>query len=84
MSGVTPALGVVLAPEQLAARELAADIAAVWAWIRARAGSDATAKSYRRELGRCLLFLDRCSLTLRQCKADDCRAYRAWLEKAFG
>ena len=78
--GVTLDLGFVLAPEQLAARDLAADMAAVRAWIRARAGSDATAKSYRRELGRFLLFLDRRGLTLSQCKADDCLAYMALLQ----
>lgn len=73
-------LGFVMAPEQLAARDLQADTLAVRAWIRARAGSDATAKAYRRELGRFLLFLDQRSLTLSRCTADDCLAYMALLQ----
>ncbi|MBC7726013.1 MAG: site-specific integrase [Microbacteriaceae bacterium] len=73
-------LGFVLAPEQLAARDLHADTSAVRAWIGARAGSDATAKVYRRELSRFLLFLDQRGLTLSRCKADDCLAYMALLQ----
>ena len=73
-------LGFVLAPEQLAARDLHADTLAVRAWIRARAGSDATAKAYRRELSRFLLFLDQRGLTLSRCTADDCLAYMALLQ----
>ena len=73
-------LGFVLAPEQLATRDLHADTVAVRAWIRARAGSAATAKAYRRELGRFLLFLDQRGLTLSRCLADDCLAYMALLQ----
>ena len=73
-------LGFVLAPEQLSARDLQADTLAVRAWIRARAGSDATAKAYRRELSRFLLFLDQRGLTLSRCNADDCLAYMALLQ----
>jgi site-specific recombinase XerD len=76
----TGSLGFVLAPEQLAARDLPADTLAVRAWIRARAGSEATAKAYRRELGRFLLFLDQRGLTLSRCNADDCLAYMALLQ----
>lgn len=73
-------LGFVLAPEHLATRDLQADTLAVRAWIRARAGSDATAKAYRRELGRFLLFLDQRSLSLSRCNADDCLAYMVLLQ----
>jgi site-specific recombinase XerD len=73
-------LGFVLAPDQLATRDLHADTLAVRAWIRARAGSDATAKAYRRELSRFLLFLDQRGLTLSRCTADDCLAYMALLQ----
>ncbi len=76
----TDSLGFVLAPDQLAARDLHADTLAVRAWIRARAGSDATAKAYRRELSRFLLFLDQRGLTLSRCTADDCLAYMALLQ----
>lgn len=69
-----------LPPELPAATDLRADAQAVRAWIRARAGSDATAKSYRRELGRFLLFLDRRGLTLSRCGDDDCRAYLVLLQ----
>ncbi len=73
-------LGFVLSPEQLITRDLHADTLAVRAWIRARAGSDATAKAYRRELSRFLLFLDQRGLTLGRCNADDCLAYMALLQ----
>lgn len=73
-------LGFVLAPEAMAARDLHSDTLAVRAWIRARAGSDATAKAYRRELSRFLLFLDQRGLTLGRCNADDCLAYMALLQ----
>ena len=73
-------LGFVLTPEQLTSRDLATDTLAVRAWIRARAGSDATAKAYRRELSRFLLFLDQRGLALGRCNADDCLAYMALLQ----
>ena len=73
-------VGFVLAPARLAARDLDADVQAVRAWIRARAGSPATALAYRRELGRFLLFLDQRRLTLSTCNADDCLAYMALLQ----
>ena len=75
-----PTIGFDLLPGQLKARDLQADAQAVRAWVRARAGSDATAKSYRRELGRFLLFLDQRQLTLGTCRADDCLAYMAFLQ----
>ena len=73
-------LGFVLTPEQLTSRDLTTDTLAVRAWIRARAGSDATAKAYRRELSRFLLFLDQRGLALGRCNADDCLAYMALLQ----
>ena len=73
-------LGFDLTPGQLTARDLQADAQAVRAWVRARAGSDATAKSYRRELGRFLLFLDQRQRTLSHCNADDCLAYMGLLQ----
>ena len=73
-------VGFDLTPEQLVARDLQADAQAVRAWIRARAGSAATAKSYRRELGRFLLFLDQRQATLTRCNADDCLAYMGLLQ----
>ena len=73
-------LGFVLSPDQLSARDLNADTLAVRAWIRARAGSDATAKAYRRELSRFLLFLDQRGLTLSRCNADDCLAFMTLLQ----
>jgi len=79
-SGRAVGLGFVLTPEQLANRDLATDTLAVRAWIRARAGSDATAKAYRRELSRFLLFLDQRGLALSRCNADDCLAYMALLQ----
>ena len=74
------AIGFDLAPALLAARDLHADTQAVRAWIRARAGSEATARSYRRELVRFLLFLDQRQGTLTGCHADDCLAYMALLQ----
>ena len=56
------------------------DLAAVRLWLRARSGSEATAKSYRRELGRFLLFLDQRGRSLRLCDAEDCLAYMALLQ----
>lgn len=73
-------LGFDLTPGQLAARDLPADAQAVRAWVRARAGSPATAKSYRRELGRFLLFLDERQRTLSRCNTDDCLAYMGLLQ----
>lgn len=69
-----------LAPDQLVARDLQADARAVRAWIQTRAGSTATAKAYRRELGRFLLFLELRDRTLSSCSADDCLAYMALLQ----
>lgn len=56
------------------------DAAAVRVWIGQRAGSAATAKAYRRELGRFLLFLELRGRTLGDCDAGDCRAYMALLQ----
>lgn len=61
-------------------RSLASDVHAVQAWISARAGSGATVKSYRRELGRFLLFLEQRGQHLSSCRADDCLAYTALLQ----
>lgn len=73
-------IGGVVAPSRLAARDLDADVLAVRAWVRARAGSPATALAYRRELVRFLLFLDQRRLTLSHCQADDCLAYMTLLQ----
>ncbi len=62
-----------------ASRDLLADGQAVRSWLLAHTGSDATAKSYRREMARFLLFLDQRSLTLSRCDAEACLAYQALL-----
>ncbi len=58
------------------------DVAALRAWIRARAGSAATARLYEREARRWLLWLriERRGLRLAQVTANDCRDYMAFLE----
>ena len=61
-------------------RDYAADVAAVRVWLGARACSDSTAKSYRREMGRFLLFLEQAGRTLGTCTALDCQAYVALLK----
>lgn len=63
-----------------AARDLPADVLAVRAWVQAQAGSEATAKSYRREMARFLLFLDQQALTLSHCNAEVCLAYQSLLQ----
>jgi site-specific recombinase XerD len=72
--------GFVLSPALQASRDIDADTEAVRAWVRAKAGSPATAKGYRRELSRFLLFLQQRDLTLTACTADDCLAYMALLQ----
>ena len=74
------AIGFVLSPAQQASRSIDADTEAVRAWVRAKAGSQATAKGYRREASRFLLFLQERNLTLNSCNADDCLAYMALLQ----
>lgn len=51
-------------------------------WIEARAGSLATAKAYRREATRLLLWLhhERGGLSLERMEAGDCRDYMAFLQ----
>ena len=66
--------------DQLVAGDLQTDALAVRAWIRARAGSSATEKAYRRELARFLLFLDLRGRSLGTCSAADGRAYQALLQ----
>ena len=58
------------------------DAAAMRAWVRARAGSAATARLYEREARRWLLWLriERGGLRLGQVTANDCRDYMAFLE----
>lgn len=70
----------VLSPALQASRDSHADTEAVRAWVRAKAGSQATAKSYRREMSRFLLFLLERDLSLSHCNADDCLAYMALLQ----
>lgn len=65
---------------QCLVQDLQTDAATVRLWIDQRARSDATAKAYRRELGRFLLFLELRGRTLGACDADDCRAYMALLQ----
>jgi site-specific recombinase XerD len=57
------------------------DLEAVEAWIAARAGSVATAKSYRREAQRLLLWLrhDRGGRSFAQMDVDDCSRYQQFL-----
>lgn len=57
------------------------DADAMESWIDARAGSEATARSYRREGRRLLLWLHlERGHVLRTMTVDDCRAYAAFLE----
>ena len=57
------------------------DVDAVQAWISARAGSTATAKAYRREATRLLLWLQHeRQRTLTQMDVADCTAYMAFLQ----
>ena len=57
------------------------DVDAVQAWISARAGSSATAKAYRREATRLLLWLQHeRQRTLTQMDVADCTAYMAFLQ----
>ncbi|MDP9902377.1 tyrosine-type recombinase/integrase [Variovorax ginsengisoli] len=70
-------------PSMVAGRLLDApnDAAAVHAWIDARAGSAATAKAYRREATRLLLWLQyERNRTLVQMDVADCTAYMAFLQ----
>lgn len=57
------------------------DQEAIEAWVKARAGTLATAKSYRREARRLLVWLqvDR-RKGFKQLSVDDCRAYIAFME----
>lgn len=63
-----------------AARDLTTDLPAVRAWLLAHAGSDATAKTYSREMLRLVLFLDQQALCLSRCDAEVCLAYQALLQ----
>lgn len=58
------------------------DADAVQAWLTARASSGATAKSYRREATRLLLWLQHAcaGATLAQMRIEDCNAYMAFLQ----
>ena len=58
------------------------DADAVQAWLIARASSGATAKSYRREATRLLLWLQHAcaGATLAQLRIEDCNAYMAFLQ----
>lgn len=57
------------------------DQEAIEAWVEARAGSLATAKSYRREARRLLVWLQaEGGKGLRQVGVDDCRAYMVFME----
>ena len=64
---------------QIAAKS---DLEAIDAWVHAKAGSTATAKAYRREAGRLLLWLryERNGLTLGRMRVDECLAYMAFLQ----
>jgi len=81
-SGNTPSGASGSAPEQsdlfLRARS---DQEAIEAWVEARAGSLATAKSYRREARRLLVWLQlERRKGLKQLGVDDCRAYMVFME----
>ena len=58
------------------------DWALLQAWVNARAGSEATARSYQREGRRLLFWLagERSGRALFDVNADDCLAYMAFLE----
>lgn len=58
------------------------DLDAVDAWIDARAGSEVTAKSYRKEAQRLLLWLQRVryGVTFAQMNVNDCTEYQKFLE----
>ena len=72
------------APSQSTGRMLDAnnDQEAIDAWIAARAGSDATRKSYAREANRLLLWLqyERMGKRLNGMQINDCRDYMAFLQ----
>lgn len=69
-------------PSQDCLIKAASDFEAVEAWISARSGSDVTAKSYRREAQRLLLWLQRTrqGAGFAQMDASDCVDYQRFLE----
>lgn len=80
-----PAVPEIVATPRLPLRahaDNAADWEALQVWVNARAGSDATARSYRREGARLLLWLaqERQGRRLADMAAEDCLAYMAFLE----
>lgn len=76
---LSASLATALTPSLLTANS---DADAVQAWIAARASSGATAKSYRREATRLLLWLKHAcaGATLAQMRIEDCNAYMAFLQ----
>jgi site-specific recombinase XerD len=76
---LSASLATSLTPPLLAANS---DVDAVQAWLTARASSGATAKSYRREATRLLLWLQHAcaGATLAQMRIEDCNAYMAFLQ----
>jgi site-specific recombinase XerD len=62
------------------------DADAVQAWLTARTSSGATAKSYRREATRLLLWLQHAcaGATLAKMRIEDCNAYMAFLQNIPG
>ncbi|ASM79216.1 integrase (plasmid) [Vitreoscilla filiformis] len=80
-----PAVPEIVATPRLPLRthaDNAADWDALQMWVNARAGSEATARSYRREGARLLLWLaqERQGRHLADMVAGDCLAYMAFLE----
>lgn len=76
---LSASLATSLTPSLLAANS---DADAVQAWLTARANSGATAKSYRREATRILLWLQHAcaGATLAKMRIEDCNAYMAFLQ----
>jgi len=77
-----PASAISIAAPEAALLPVQNDAQAVEAWIAARAGSLATARVYRREATRLLLWLEReaGAKRLRQMTVADCRAFMAFLQ----
>ena len=70
-----------LAPSPAPLLDARSDAEAVEAWIVARSGSDATAKCFRREAHRLMLWLqrERGGLDFKRMRVEDCSAYAVFL-----
>lgn len=80
-NGLSIAPGMEFLPSPTRGLDAPSDLAAVDAWIRARSGSVATEKSFRREAHRLMLWLqyERGGLDFKSMTAEDCSAYVVFL-----